>query len=125
MSTRATLPRFLTVGVIATLVNYALYRGLLHAGIGYGPAYVAGFLLGVAVGFALNHSWTYAGHGAGGGRVIGRYLGVYGVSLAMGYVLLAVLVRRWGIDPRVANLATIVQSTGINYLGTRFWVFAA
>jgi len=124
-SIRATLPRFLAVGVVSTVVNYGLYWGLLRAGVGYGPAYVAGFLLGVVVGFVLNHRWTYAGHGARGAGVIARYLAVYAVSLAAGYVLLAVLVRRFGIDPRLGALATIAQSTCINYIGTRWLVFAA
>ena len=96
------------------------------AGLGYlGGAVVFGSLLGVVVGFALNHRWTYAGHGARGAGVIARYLTVYAVSLAAGYVLLAVLVRRFGIDPRLGALATIAQSTCINYVGTRWLVFAA
>ena len=122
-STRATLPRFLAVGVASTVFNYGLYWLLLRAGLGYGPAFVAGFALGVVVGFVLNHSWTYAGHGASGATVIARYLAVYGVSMLAGYALLHALVAQAGIDARWANLFVIAQSTVINYAGTRFLVF--
>jgi len=120
-SIRHTLPRFLAVGVASTVVNYAAYWLLLGTGLRYEAAFIAGFLVGVAVGYTLNRHWTYAGQGGTG--VFGRYLGVYAVSLVAGTAFLRWLVEAMGIDPRLANFHVIVLTTGVNYLGTRLWVF--
>lgn len=118
------LLRFLVVGGVATLINYAVFYMLFRgAGIGDKAASASGFLTGVMVGYVFNKSWTFRHTGATSFALVGKYLLVYFASLVMSLGLLYVLVDLGGMDPRVANVICILFTTCTNFAGTKMVVF--
>ena len=116
--------RFLVVGVISTVINYAIYflmiRGLE---INYLVSSASGFLSGVVVGYFLNKNWTYSVSEPTNIIMVARYLAVYVISLVAGLAFLYVLVDKFSVHPLVANVAAIMLTTCTNFLGTKFFVF--
>lgn len=118
------LLRFLVVGGISTVINYAVFYVLfLWTGIGDKPASAAGFLTGVAVGYLFNKSWTFRHEGPTSFTLVGKYLLVYLASLMMSLGLLYVLVDLGGMDARIANVLCILFTTCTNFAGTKLVVF--
>lgn len=116
--------RFLIVGGISTGVNYAVFFVLLDGlGMRYQLASVCGFLSGVLVGFPLNKAWTYRDSSKMTATVIYSYIAVYLASLLINIAAITMLVDLMHIEPRIANLVTIIITTMTNFLGTKFWVF--
>jgi len=116
--------KFIVVGGIATLINYAIFYGLLnYLHINYQVSFVAGFLAGVAAGYPLNKLWTYKNKENTSLKIGTSYLAVYICSLCIGLAALHMLVIFLGFDPRLANLLVIGVTTCINFIGTKFLVF--
>lgn len=114
--------RFIIVGVLSTIVNYAIYIALLWVSIPYIVAMVAGFVAGTIAGFRINKVWTY-GVARGEAGFFGAYVAVYAVSLLLGMGFLWALVEMLLLDPRIANILTIGLTTMTNFIGTKLLVF--
>lgn len=117
--------RFIIVGAIGTIVNYLFFLFLLkEIGWQYQIDAVCGFLLGILIGFPLNKAWTYKNRTAHNrSNVFSKYICVYLFSLIVNFYALGILVAQFNFDPRVANGLTIIITTIINFVGTKFWVF--
>ena len=114
--------KFVSVGVLSTIVNYLAFLMLFGMGMPYLGAMASGFLLGTLTGFQLNKSWTYDASGAAGGY-LPKYMMLYSMSLLLGMGCLWMLVEGAGLDPRPANVLTIGVTTCFNFIGTKFVVF--
>lgn len=119
----AHLIRFLIVGGVSTVVNYAVFFILLGLSIRYQWASACGFMSGVIVGFPLNKVWTYRDSSTMTASVFYSYIAVYLASLIINITAITMLVDLMHIEPRIANLVTIIITTMTNFLGTKFWVF--
>lgn len=116
--------RFAVVGVIATIINYAVFYVLLTAGDWhYQLASASGFLAGLAAGYPLNKSWTYKHEGTVSAHKKAGYISVYLASLALSLAFLYVAVDIVGLDARIANVLAIGITTCTNFIGTKFLVF--
>ena len=123
-ASRRSLKRFLIVGVASTCVNYGTYLlTYLVLMMDYDLAFIIGFVSGVAFGYLLNRAWTFQVRSGAHRRYVWRYLAVYITSLLIGLILIRWSVNGLGVDPIIANLCTILVTTCINYVGTKFWVF--
>ena len=115
------LLRFGIVGGVATAVNYGTFSLLLSVTqLHYSVASALGFVAGVLVGYPLNRIWTFAEQSQGS---LLKYCLVYTCSLATSLGLLWVLSNQLGLDPRWANILCIAYSTGVNFVGSRWFVF--
>lgn len=118
--------KFLVIGGISTILNYAVFFLLFHRfAIYYVLASAAGYVAGVVVGYLFNRHWTFAADKAlhRQSREFMLYCTVYVISLLTSLLLLAALVDWLGLDARVANGLVIAVSTLINFIGLRFMVF--
>lgn len=115
--------RFLIVGGISTAMNYAVFFILLGLSMQYQWASACGFMAGVIVGFPLNKAWTYRASSTMTTSVFYSYIAVYLASLIINVAAITMLVDLMHIEPRIANLVTIIITTVANFLGTKFWVF--
>ncbi len=126
------LTRFLSVGVICTLVDlvaFLLIRGLL--GLPTLPANILSYSLGIVVSFWLNRSWTFAAtaHQAVGRQFV-RFLLVSLSALVLntGVVL--------GLETLLANMHGLSQADYLlakavatvigvfwNFCANRYWTF--
>lgn len=114
--------KFIATGIISTIINYAVFYGLYRSGINYLVSASTGFGAGVIAGYAINKTWTFSGKSGGSTEKI-RYAGVYLGSLGISVGFLFLTVDRLGIDPRLANIASIGITTITNFIGTKFLVF--
>lgn len=116
--------RFLLVGGLSTIINYTVFFGSwAMLGVNYLPAAALGFGAGVVVGYFLNKRWTYRVDTPSTPALVATYAAVYGISLLTGLGVIYLLVRHAGLDPTIANLISIVCTTCMNFIGTRFVVF--
>ncbi|WP_458136524.1 GtrA family protein [Komagataeibacter sp. NFXK3] len=116
--------RFLLVGGISTIVNYGVFLILFEkCGHQYQVASVCGFLTGVAVGFPLNKKWTYKVNFNNKSCYFCRYGIIYFIYLLVNLYVLKFSVKSIGMDARIANCISIIVTTIINFIGTKFWAF--
>lgn len=114
--------KFAIVGVVATSINYAAFYLLFQLGLSYVIAMGCGFLLGALLGYQLNRKWTYNSD-EGDSATVAKYAIVYLVSMFAGMVVLWFIVEVLKIPAEWGNLPTIVITTLLNFVGTKFWVF--
>lgn len=115
--------RFLGVGLLSTLVNYAVFYFLLKVGLAYQVSAAIGFCVGLVCGYSLNTRWTYSVTGRIPRSVLGAYVGVYLTSLCVGIAVIHLLVELFSLSPTVANVFAICVTTVTNFIGTKFVVF--
>ena len=116
--------RFLIAGVLSALVDVAAlvaFRDVVAL-----PLWLATVLalsVTLAVNFLLNALWVFGARGMWATRA-----GRYGVMVGLNYVLTTVIVvglaffGLWYVAAKVVSLAVCAV---VNFLGFRFWVFAA
>ena len=130
-SIRATLPRFLLVGVANTALSAAimfLLYNLAHAG--YWPSTAVSYVAGAVFSFFANRSFTFADRGSPL-----RSAWKFALVIAVCYAIAFTVARpacRWvlgglGASPVLIDNAAMavgmVVFTGLNFLGQRFFVF--
>lgn len=117
------LVRFLSVGVLNTLIGLGSIWLLMWLGLGSLPANAAGFLLGMVVSFNLNRLWTFE-HDGDWRASLGRWLVIAGVAYAANFIVVLVLTRLAGVNGYLAQLPGIAIYTVLSYLGGKLYVFA-
>jgi len=115
--------RFLIVGGLSTVINYSIFLLLYWFGLNYLSASAVGFLSGVFFGYILNKNWTYSVVGETAPGLAVRYVFVYLLSLFSGLGFIYVVVDLGGVSPLLGNVASILVTTFLNFIGTRFFVF--
>lgn len=124
-----TVPRFLLVGVVNTLVGCGLMFLLYNlAGWSYWSSSAANYVAGGVVSFFLNKYFTFRNRDRSW-RQVGRFiltiavcwLLAYGTAKPLVLWLLAGLPSR--LQENIAMLAGMCLYTALNYLGQRFFAF--
>ena len=116
--------RFLIVGLFSTIVNYLvflIFLDIIHAC--YIFANWVGYFTGVALSYLLNSKYTFRAQSEISPSSLFIYILIYSASLIISTSLLFFLVEKLRINPKLANLFVILQSTITNYLGCKFIVF--
>lgn len=121
----AQLFSFLSVGVLATGLQYALTAGLTLAGwLPLVPASTVGFLISAAFNYWANARMTFAaqGHAAGNRAQQLRFAVMVALGCAMNAVLLGVAVSL-GLHPVFSQLVATAGVLASNFTLSRLWVF--
>lgn len=113
--------KFIAVGVFSTVINYTVFYLLVLTGINYLPASGVGFMCGVLVGYPMNRKWTF--RKTNGNKFLSGYCVVYIISLLISLLFLKVTAGIMGFDPRLCNIASILITTIINFIGTKLIIF--
>lgn len=106
------LVKFSMVGVVNTLVSYAVYL-VLRLVMPYMVAFVLGWVVGVIVSFLLNCRFTYRVRPTWRGFVLFPLSSVPNIVLSSAGVLLMVEVFGW--DQRIAPLIATVLAVPVSY----------
>ena len=115
--------KFVTIGVVTTIVNYTIFYILYSfLSVYYVISSAVGFMTGVLMSYRLNKRWTFNIQTKSFVYVY-KYYFVYACSLILSLFFLDYLVRILEIIPEIANILTIGLSTCTNFAGTKFWVF--
>ncbi len=117
--------RFVLVGVVNTVVAYALFVFFEFA---LGGLYLASlalsYLFATLLAFALHRRFTFGVAGrAGIVADFARFESVYLVMLVINALLLPLLVEGAGVGPLVAQAVCVVVTTIASYLGHRYFSF--
>ncbi len=123
--------RFLTVGLLGTLVDVGLFAGL-HSGLGV-PAVAANVLsysAGIVNNYLLHRNWTYADRRGQANRRQAAQFALVSLSallLNTGLVLLLTGAFAPFLAPAYASLLAKVCATvaglGWNFIGNQYWTF--
>jgi putative flippase GtrA len=113
--------RFLIVGVINTVVGYALFALFLLV-FGYLPSLYLSYAVAVTLAFVLHRRFTFRVRGNALVDFV-RFVGVYVVSLAVNSVVLPVLVELVGLHPLIAQGIALVITTLFSYVGHKWFSF--
>ena len=120
---------FCGVGTTAMVVDYAAFVPLVHYdAVDARLAAVVGYLVSSVWSYWLNWRVTFARAPVPSHlRAFGTYLlvGAGGAAVRVGVMHLLMVTVAWSRPPEVylASFVGIVVSTGVSFLGARFWAF--
>jgi putative flippase GtrA len=123
---RGQLARFLVVGLTATGIDFALYRGLLALGAAIHPAKGLGFVTGALFAYFANRAITFQ---LGSGwrpdevlRFVKVYAGALAGNVAVNFLVLD-LIGRSEAGIVVAFVVATGVSAALNFVGMKWFVF--
>ncbi len=121
----AQLLSFVSVGALATLLQYLLTAGIVLAGwLPLVPASTVGFLVSAAFNYWANARLTFAAQGSHAGSRPQQLR--FAVMVALGCALNAGLLRvavALGLHPVLAQLVATAGVLASNFMLSRLWVF--
>jgi putative flippase GtrA len=118
------LVRFVVVGLLSAVVDFAVYQGGLHVGL---PTYVAraiSFIVGTTTAYALNRRWAFRVEG--GARRAAGFVALYGTTF---FVILGVNALALALLPESSWKTTLAWAlsqgfgTACNFVMLRLVVF--
>jgi putative flippase GtrA len=119
------LLKFCLVGGSGYVVNLAVFTAAVWAlGLHHLLAATAAFTVAVANNFWWNRHWTFA---AGAGRArfqAPRFFTVSVLAFLVQAAILDVLVVLGGVPELVAQAASVMAATPLNFIGNKMWSFA-
>ena len=118
------LMKFSLVGVINTLIHYALFY-LFYSlfGVYHLVASTLGFIAAVINSFLLNKYWTFRSNSPQLAKQFLRFFSVSLAALLINLATMALLVEWYMVDPLVAQLAAIGFTLLVNFAGNKWWSF--
>ncbi|MFE4713662.1 GtrA family protein [Paenibacillus sp. NPDC056722] len=120
--------KFNAVGLLNTLIDFAVFTLLHSLGVMYGLAQVFSYSAGTANSFILNKKVTFRDSNRSGNNGFDRIqllkfiilnLTVLGISL----LLMQVLTDRFGVQVLLSKVLVTFVTVVINFFGSRKWVF--
>jgi len=124
MSKRTTeFMRFCLVGAVNTGVDFTVFTVLSNMGALLLVAQCVSYTCGVLNSFLLNRTWTFRGRGQSYGQLI-RFLALNLGTLTITYGLLVYFHNHLAWPLLVCKLFATGASLGINYVGSRLWIFS-
>ncbi|MDR3583798.1 MAG: GtrA family protein [Desulfosporosinus sp.] len=116
--------RFCLVGAVNTGVDLTVFTVLSNLGVLLLVAQCVSYTCGVLNSFLLNRTWTFRGRGQSRGQLI-RFLALNLGTLATTYGLLVYFHNHLAWPLLVCKLVATGASLGINYAGSRLWIFTS
>jgi putative flippase GtrA len=118
-----TFARFSLVGIVNTVVGYAVIFGLMYgAGIGPRTSNVAGYAVGLALSFTLNRRITFSSKAPVPGEFV-RFLAAFGAAFALNLLVLHGCIAWLAIDPGVSQVPAGIAYVAVFYLLSKHVVF--
>jgi putative flippase GtrA len=117
------LIKFALVGVVNTSIDFIIYALLTHFSLNYLVAQCISYSAGVLNSYMMNRKWTFELKGKGSKREFFTFIGVNLITLVMTTVLLTLFYKWMGIPLILSKLLVTVISVGINYIGSKTFVF--
>ncbi len=120
------LVKFCLVGASGYIVNLAVFA--LAFGIGdlhHLVAAAAAFVVAVSNNFWWNRHWTFGAREGNAGFQAARFFAVSTIAFLFAAAVLELLVSRAGTPELLAQAASIVAATPLNFVGNKMWSFGA
>jgi putative flippase GtrA len=119
------LPRFLSVGVVNSLVGLSvIYAAKWFYNVGDIASNAIGYSVGLLVSFALNSHWTFAYRGPLS-PALAKFLLVALVAYGMNLLTVMAGIHYIGLNDYIAQALGIPPYTLTSYLASKYLVFSA
>ena len=114
--------KFISVGLLNTLVTYITFYLLLSLGINYKVAATVGYILGILNSYIWNKYWTFKSK-----KTIkvefAKFIIVYLFSYIVNIITLTIFVEIFDMIPEIGEIFGISLATIISYLGLKYYSF--
>lgn len=117
------LIKFALVGIVNTSIDFTVYVLLTWFNVNYILAQCISYRAGVLNSYIMNRKWTFAQEGKGSQREFFIFIGVNLFTLVITSLLLLLFYKWLGISLLISKLFVTAASVGINYFGTKQFVF--
>jgi|TARA_B110000438_G_C15535726_1_gene530463 putative flippase GtrA len=116
--------KFLFTGLVSTAINYfSFYVFLIFFNLAVLTSSSIGYCIGLVCGYQLNKKWTFGIKEEVNWVLFLKYLLTYLLSLVLGLMTLDYLVNILNLNPLLANLIIIIQTTSTNFIIIKIFVF--
>ncbi|MBQ4868388.1 GtrA family protein [Priestia megaterium] len=115
--------KFALVGVVNTLIDFVVYALLTTIGVNYILAQWISYSAGILNSYVMNRKWTFERKEKSSKREVISFVIVNLITLSLTSFLLTVLYNKWGIPLLISKLLITIASVGINFIGTKLFVF--
>ncbi|KWX86473.1 hypothetical protein AMQ83_18695 [Paenibacillus riograndensis] len=117
--------KFLIVGVLNTIVGFAVYAGmLLFLKVNYSFALLVSHVIGVIHSYIWNNKWTF-GVKDYNLRSMMKFILVYTLTFFVNLLLLSIFIHQLGINKFYAQAISLFITTLISFFGHKYWSFKA
>ena len=120
--------KFNFVGISNTAISYGVYAGLVSLGLQYIAANIIAFAVSALNSFYWNSKFVFAKkkeEKRNAASAMVKTFIVYGLTAALGNVLLFLMVDYAGVSKYIAPLFLLVVTVPLNFILIKFWAFKA
>lgn len=114
--------RFIFIGVLNTIIGYTAYYILLSLNIYYIFAFLISHIIAVTNSFIWNKKWTFKSKGDARRESL-KFISVYGMTFIINLIILALLVEKLMLNPKISQLFALGIVTLISFFGHKYWSF--
>lgn len=115
--------KFALVGVLNTSIDFIVYGLFTWFNVNYILAQCISYSAGVLNSYIMNRKWTFEQTGKGSKHEFFTFIGVNLITLVITTFLLTLFYKWLGISLFISKLLVTAVSVGINYIGTKQFVF--
>jgi len=115
--------KFALVGVVNTAIDLIVYGLLSLFHTHFILAQCISYSAGVLNSYMMNRKWTFKQKGKGSRREFFTFIGVNMMTLVITSFLLTLFYKWLGIPLFISKLLVTAASVGINFIGTKQFVF--
>lgn len=116
-----TITKFLVVGLMNTVVGYAIYAILVLCGISYSAALLIATIAGVTFNYLSTGRLVFKSRG--GMVVFGKFLTTYGLVYFVNAVGLELLIKHLQLNPYLGQALCVPPSVVLSWLLMNYWVY--
>jgi len=114
--------KYSLVGVLNTVIYYAIYYVILQLGFSYVIAVTVGTVISVANSYFWNKLFVFKSKKKSTGEVV-RFIIVYGVQYVCNIIVIYICINYIGLSAEIAGIPAIVIGVFISFFGHKFWSF--
>jgi len=115
--------KFCIVGGLNTAIDFFVFSFLSYLGVYYIIAQCVSYGCGVLNSYLLNRAWTFQQQGKGRKHEFLEFTVLNVFTLIVTSFLLTLFHYKFNIPLPYSKVLVTIISVGLNYIGTRFWVF--
>jgi putative flippase GtrA len=111
------------VGGLNTAIDFFVFSFLSYLGVYYIIAQCVSYGCGVLNSYLLNRTWTFQQQGNRGKYEFLKFTALNVFTLIVTSFLLTLFHYKFSIPLPYSKVLVTIVSVGLNYIGTRFWIF--
>ncbi|MET3689714.1 putative flippase GtrA [Priestia megaterium] len=115
--------KFCIVGGLNTAIDFFVFSFLSYVGVYYIIAQCVSYGCGVLNSYLLNRTWTFQRLGKRRKHEFLEFIVLNVFTLIVTSFLLTLFHYKFNIPLPYSKVLVTVVSVGLNYIGTRFWIF--